>query len=278
VSCNIKSGEIVALTGENGAGKSTLIHVLNGSLKPSKGQVLLDGNDIVPHPGTARRMSATMRQSNTPIRGMTPRQAVINAALLRGASPTESQHRADGLFEALDMTEKADQPGESLSGGIRRLTNLAVTLVQDTPVVLLDEPTNDVDPSRRSLLWKLLASLGSKGKLVLVTTHNIDEAARYTNRQLIMTHGRIVYDGSVKDMTSTGDWTLIDIPSDSQLPASLESLISERTPEHITISIPKGDGELPRILELLRTVTPNATIRQDRSFESLFETYRKKEQ
>ncbi|MDY4678394.1 MAG: ABC transporter ATP-binding protein [Bifidobacterium tsurumiense] len=278
MSCDIKSGEIVALTGENGAGKSTPDSRAQRQPQTLQGPSPPGRKRHRPHAGTARHMSATMRQSNTPIRGMTPRQAVINAALLRGASPTESQHRADGLFEALDMTEKADQPGESLSGGIRRLTNLAVTLVQDTPVVLLDEPTNDVDPSRRSLLWKLLASLGSKGKLVLVTTHNIDEAARYTNRQLIMAHGRIVYDGSVKDITSTGDWTLIDIPSDSQLPASLESLISERTPEHITISIPKGDGELPRILELLRTVTPNATIRQDKSFESLFETYRKKEQ
>ena len=278
VSCEINLGEVVALTGENGAGKSTLIHTLNGSLKPSNGHVFMHGSDIVSRPSIARRLTATMRQSNTPIRGMTPRQAVVNAALLRGMPLKESRHRADSLFKALNMEDQAEKPGESLSGGIRRLTNLAVTLVQDTPIVLLDEPTNDVDPSRRSLLWKLLASLAGQNKLVLVTTHNISEASHYTNRQLIMIKGRIVYDGSVSNIPDNAPWSLIDVPSDTLLPESLEKLVVAKNSECLTLSIPQDGEGLASLLDRLRDVAPNVTVRRSRSFESLFEEYRKKEQ
>lgn len=277
VSLNISAGEIVGLTGDNGAGKSTLIRVINGSLRPSTGQVLINDVDIVDKPSHARRMTATMRQTNTPIRGMTPRQAVVNAGLIRGIPISQARAKARELFAALEMEEVADSPGEVLSGGMRRLTNLATTIAQEAPMVLLDEPTNDVDPARRHLLWKLVASLRDTGRTVLICTHNIDEAARYTSRQIIMSHGQLVHDGSIDDAFTASRWAFIDVPSDVTLPENLAALVTQRMSGSVTLAVPEGEAELNKLLEQLRSLSPSVTVRQNHSFESIFETHLERE-
>lgn len=278
-SLSIAPGELVALTGDNGAGKSTLMRVMNGSLRPSSGKVVIGRTDVVVHPAHARRATATMPQSNTPIRGITPRQAVVNAALIGGISLANARKRADELFGALDMQAAADSAGEELSGGMRRLTNLAATLAQGTPIVLLDEPTNDVSPSRRPLLWKLLNALTEGGTTVFISTHNIDEAVRYSTRQIIMMRGEIVYSGTADRLLPKGRWSFIDIPSDTALPEDINSLVVERSPKIITLAVPEEKcalsqvDTLSRVLEQLKTVTQTVDIRQQRSFSSIFDSY-----
>lgn len=273
VSFQILPGELVALTGDNGAGKSTLISVLNGSLRPSAGGVYIDETNISAKPQAARRATATMQQTNTPIRGLTPMQTVINSAMVRGAPYRQARRSAEQIFDALDMSTVADNPGESLSGGLRRLTNFCAAAVQNVELLLLDEPTNDVSPSRRALLWKYVSSLCEAGRSVLVSTDNLSEAADYTQRQIVMASGKIVYDGAVdKSLSTARGWTLIEVPLGTQLPVDLELSVINRGPDTVTLEVPDVPAQLSNILLQLQTKTERVTLRRVPSFEAIFQS------
>lgn len=256
------AGEIVALTGDNGAGKSTLMSVLNGSLRASAGSVYVNGVETTAKPAEARRLTATMSQSNSSFRGITPRQAIRNAATVRGLSHKQAGMRCQELLEALQMVDSADRPGEVLSGGMRRLTKLAVALVQDVPVYLLDEPTNDVSPTRRPLIWQLLSEMSKAGKTFLVSTHNLDEAMRHTSRQIAVSAGVKVQDGALGQRVQRRDWSVVMVPSDVQLPAEFEELAIARDPAWIQLAVPREEDALPRLLDDLRGLSTTVMLQQ----------------
>ncbi|WP_336249732.1 ABC transporter ATP-binding protein [Stomatohabitans albus] len=196
ISFQIYPGQILGLLGHNGAGKTTLVSQIVGLLKPHAGSIVVAGVDAIAHPARARELTALQPQSQAPIDGLNPREAIEIAGRLYGLSPLEAKRDAHALMEALDITawsrQRAFPEGKGLSGGVRRLTAFAMATIARTPLLILDEPTNDVDASRRRKLWNIVRKKADSGTAVLVVTHNVIEAERVVDDLIILDHGRVL--------------------------------------------------------------------------------------
>lgn len=212
VSLRVRAGEVVGLLGHNGAGKTTLVSQIVGLLKPDAGSIRVAGVDAVADPATARRCVALQAQSQAPMDGLTPRTAIEVAGRLRGMSKAAVAAAARTLAEELDLHEWLDRralpDGRGLSGGVRRLTAFAMAAVAPVPLVVLDEPTNDVDAARRRRLWDTVRRLGDEGAGVLLVTHHVVEAERVVDELVVLDHGKVVAAGSPSRLRGTGDHAL----------------------------------------------------------------------
>lgn len=164
VDLRVRPGEVVGLLGHNGAGKTTLISQVVGLLRPDSGSIRVVGVDAVANAATARRCVALQSQAQAPLDGMTPGQAIEIAGQLRGMSRTAARAAVESLADELDIRDwikrRALPDGRGISGGVRRLTSFAMAAVAPVPLIILDEPTNDVDAGRgggcgtRSADWR----------------------------------------------------------------------------------------------------------------------------
>jgi ABC-2 type transport system ATP-binding protein len=228
-----EAGEVYGVLGHNGAGKTTLVNQVVGLLKPDTGSITIHGHDVVADPAYARRVCSVEAQSHVPIDGMTPRQAIGLVGRLRGGTSADVRQRTDLLIEALDIGEWAGTDGARLSGGVKRLVSFCMAAVVPGRVVILDEPTNDVDPVRRRLLWAEVRSLAAHGAAVLLVTHNVVEAERSVHRLGILDHGRMIAEGT---------------------PAELKSSVSHDLRLELVL---EPDVERPIVPDVLRNVTSN---------------------
>jgi ABC-2 type transport system ATP-binding protein len=200
ISLSAAEGEVFGLLGHNGAGKTTLVNQIVGLLKPDAGTIRIDGRDVIADPGLARCVCALQPQAQVPISGLTPRQAIDLIGRLRGARTSDVRARTARLVEALDTGEWLDTDGSKLSGGVKRLTSFCMAAVAPGRLVILDEPTNDVDPVRRRLLWAQVRGLAAEGVAVLLVTHNVIEAERSVDRLAILDHGRVIAEGKPTEL------------------------------------------------------------------------------
>jgi ABC-2 type transport system ATP-binding protein len=208
ISLSVAAGEVYGLLGHNGAGKTTLVNQVAGLVKPTAGVIRLAGGDPVANPGLARRMCAVQPQAQVPLMGVSPRQAIEVIARIRGASKHQARARTDRLLATLDIEKWQAVPGERLSGGVRRLTAFCLAAVHPGRVVMLDEPSNDVDPVRRRLLWEQVRALADEGCAVLLVTHNVAEAERSVDRLAVLQHGRIAATGTPAQLRAQADGDL----------------------------------------------------------------------
>ncbi len=196
ISLTVAPGEVFGLLGPNGAGKTTLVKQIIGLLRPTSGRLLLGGVDLVAKPDAARQLCSYLPQAQMPIDGFRVREAIHLTGMIRGGRGPLLRRRADELIEALDIGEWRDVLGVKLSGGVRRLVGFAMATVLPGALVILDEPTNDVDPRRRRLLWNAIRQLGQSGAGVLLVTHNVLEAERSVDRLAIIDGGRLIAEGT----------------------------------------------------------------------------------
>jgi ABC-2 type transport system ATP-binding protein len=200
VSLSIDAGEVFGLLGPNGAGKTTLVKQIIGLLAPTSGTIEIAGVDIVAKPSFARQSCSFQLQSQVPIDGLTPVQAIELVGRIRGSHWKEVRQRVRELIEVFELHPWANTPGSNLSGGVRRLVAFGMAAVVPGKVMILDEPTNDVDPLRRRLLWKQVRSLADDGAAVLLVTHNVLEAERSVDRLAIIDRGRVIGQGTPASM------------------------------------------------------------------------------
>jgi ABC-2 type transport system ATP-binding protein len=196
ITLSVDGGQVFGLLGHNGAGKTTLVRQIVGLLLPDAGSIRIDGRDVIADPGYARQACSLQPQAQLPIDGLTPRQAIELVGRLRGGRPEAVRRRRDGLVDALAIGDWIDTDGARLSGGARRLVSFAMAAVVPGRVVVLDEPTNDVDPVRRRLLWQRVRELADEGAAVLLVTHNVIEAERSVDRLAILDRGRVIAEGT----------------------------------------------------------------------------------
>jgi ABC-2 type transport system ATP-binding protein len=211
ISLSVDAGEVFGLLGPNGAGKTTLVSQVLGSIVPSAGSITIDGADVVRKPAFARRVCSYQPQSSVPIDGLTPMEAVGIAGRIRGGERREVEARAEALIEALDLGQWARQL-VPLSGGVARLVAFCMAAVAPGRIVILDEPTNDVDPLRRKLLWQQVRALADGGSAVLLVTHNVLEAERCVDRLAIIDGGRVRSSGTAGTMKADfGGWLRLEV-------------------------------------------------------------------
>lgn len=251
VSLRVRPGDVVGLLGHNGAGKTTLVSQLVGLLRPDAGTIRIGTADAVVDPAAARRHVALQPQAQAPIDGLTPRQAIELAGRIRGLSARDARSAATTLADELDLRPWLDRralpEGGGLSGGIRRLTSFAMAVAAPMPLLVLDEPTNDIDARRRRLLWEAVRRRGDAGSGVLVVTHNVAEAERVVDDLVVLHHGRVVASGSPTRLRGTQDRDLrldLQLQPDGEDPSAEDASLpvtvrrSVRTGRRVLLTVP----------------------------------------
>lgn len=193
VSFIVPRGEVFGLLGPNGAGKSTLVHQLLGLVKPTSGEIWIEGVNIVKYPEQATKLIGFLPQTALPLRGIGVIDALHYTGRLRGQTETDARLQANSLAQALGITEFASRPAHRLSGGMLRLINFAMSLMGYPRVLVLDEPTNELDPYNRRLIWDFIAKLNRDYRVTcILVTHNVLEAEKVVQRVAIMQQGHLV--------------------------------------------------------------------------------------
>lgn len=247
LSFQINEGEIFGLLGHNGAGKTTLANQILGLVKPDQGEIELLGKSVMQYPARAREICSVQPQSQVPLGFLTPTQAVTLMGKMRAGKAFDLK-RMEMLFEALDIGKWAHTEGAKLSGGARRLTTFCMAVIAPGKLVILDEPTNDVDPVRRRYLWDVIRELTKDGTSVILVTHNVLEAEKAVDRVAILHQGRFLAQGTpaeVKqsvenlmrvEISTIGDMEHISMPS--------WAVDSRRSGDRLLFSIDRSDVPL----------------------------------
>ncbi len=200
ISLSIAAGEVFGLLGPNGAGKTTLVNQIIGLTKPTSGSIILDDVDVVDNPGYAREHCSFQAQTQVPISGLNTLQAIELVGRIRGGNKADVHRRAMELIEKLELGEWQKTMGITISGGVRRLVAFCMAAVTPGKIVIFDEPTNDIDPLRRRILWQEVQELAKRGAAVLLVTHNVMEAERVVDRLAIIDQGKVMGMGTTSSL------------------------------------------------------------------------------
>jgi lipopolysaccharide export system ATP-binding protein len=203
VSISVSSGDVVGLLGPNGAGKTTCFYMVVGLVKPDQGQITLDGEDITSHPMhvRARQGIGYLPQEASVFRQLSVSQNIMAILETRkGLSKTDQRDRLEALLEELQITHIRDSLGISLSGGERRRVEIARALAADPSFILLDEPFAGVDPISILDIQRIITHLKERNIGVLITDHNVRETLGICDRAYILSHGKLIAEGSPEDV------------------------------------------------------------------------------
>lgn len=197
VSLTIAPGEIYGLLGPNGAGKTTTINLLCNLLRPDQGQILINGE---PPSERTKSLIGVAPQESLLYRSLTCQENLKFFASLYGLRGRHRQQRVEHCLAAVGLSDRARQLVETLSGGMQRRLSLAIALIHQPKLVVLDEPTTGLDVEARYEIWQLIRSLGEAGTTVLLTTHLLDEAERLCYRIGILKQGRLLAEGTLAEL------------------------------------------------------------------------------
>ncbi|WP_197671777.1 ABC transporter ATP-binding protein [Devriesea agamarum] len=242
ISLTFRPGQLIALIGHNGAGKTTLLNQIIGTTKPTSGDIRYGTESLGKNPDLARRVASMMPQMHAPLTGVTPLQAITSIGRVRGLSGRDARREASALIDELDITPWQNVGGEKLSGGLRRLTSYAMAVIASPPVLLIDEPTNDVDPVRRPLIWRNLRRLADAGHIVIVVTHNLLEVQRTADRYVLLQNGQVLIDSTPRQLSQRAQTTTLSVSVRSDVDLATMPAASRLHPVD-------GDGQLRLDLE-----------------------------
>ncbi|MGH3795915.1 MAG: ABC transporter ATP-binding protein [Pseudonocardiaceae bacterium] len=192
LSFTVHSGEVFGLLGPNGAGKTTTVGVLSTRVLPTSGAALIHGVDVVQAPSPARQLLAVVPQRNNLDRSLSIRQNLLFHALYHGAGRAERLRRADEILDWMGLTERANERLDFVSGGQAQRVMIARALMHTPKVLFLDEPSTGLDPQARLFVHERIAELRDEGVTVVLTTHDMDEAAKLCDRVGIVDHGKLL--------------------------------------------------------------------------------------
>jgi len=198
VDFDVARGSIFALLGSNGAGKTTVVKILSTLLKPDAGTATVGGFDIATQPANVRESISLTGQFAAVDETLTGRENLVLVARLRHLKDA-GQIAAD-LLARFQLTDAAGRRVSTYSGGMRRRLDIAMSLIGNTPVIFLDEPTTGLDPQSRVEVWNSVRQLAGRGSTVLLTTQNLDEAEQLADRIAILHQGRIIAHGTLAEL------------------------------------------------------------------------------
>jgi len=251
VSLEIKKGEIFALLGPNGAGKTTLMKILLGLVFPTAGSAAILEYSVLDC-RSRRNVGYLPEQPSLPSAMVLPAFLKFSGKLSGVAEPALSR-RADELISRFRLSETRSLPLSKFSKGMLRLAGITQALINDPQILMLDEPSDGLDPAARLVLRETLKSFRDRGKTVFLNSHLLLEVEIIADRAAIMKDGRIIRTGTMAELTATDDTYTVKVRND--LPAGIQQLLSH-------LKIVSGDGmttveagsiaELNRVIDLLR--------------------------
>lgn len=282
LSFRVEAGEAFGLLGPNGAGKTTLVKQLVGLLRPTSGEVRLFGellhqnrrtSPVSLHDHRIGRTVAYLPQGSLALGELKVAEAIRWTGMLRGLGAKTAAAELEELVDVLALGEVSDRQIRKLSGGQRRLVQIGMALVGRLPVVILDEPTADIDVMLRARIWELITARCRGGAAVILVTHDVAEAEQALDRVAILDRGRMVASGTPAELKSgLAHRTRLDLVVSEKAaldPAALADDIGGETivrGRHVRAWVPADEavGRLekalaaagPEALEDIRLVTP----------------------
>jgi ABC-2 type transport system ATP-binding protein len=196
VDLDVPEGTVLGLLGPNGAGKTTAVRCLTTLLRPDRGKAFVAGIDVLKHPNEVRRSIGLSGQFAAVDEYLTGRENLHMVGQLYQMRAREAKVRAVELLEQFNLTDAADRPAKTYSGGMRRRLDLAAALVVSPPVMFMDEPTTGLDPRNRQQLWEVIKTLVSGGTTLLLTTQYLEEADNLAHDICVIDHGRVIARGT----------------------------------------------------------------------------------
>lgn len=209
---DIPSGTIFGLLGPNGAGKTTSISMISGLLEPTAGRVVVDGIQLSREPVKAKSRLGVVPQEIAVYTELTARENLNFWGGLYALNGTALKSRVDELLELVGLADRSREPVKNFSGGMKRRLNLAMGIIHEPSLILLDEPTVGIDPQARKNVLEVVEQIVSGGSTVLYTTHYLEEAEHLCDQLAIMDEGKIMAQGTVKELKAQlGDGSLISV-------------------------------------------------------------------
>ena len=199
----VRRGQVYGLLGPNGAGKSTFVQQVMGLIRPTSGHVWVFGVDADRDPERVKRMIGYLPQTSFAMRDLLAEEAIYFTGRLKGLSHKETLRQRDSYIEQFEVDEIRRKPINQLSGGMQRMTGFIMALLGSPPLLVLDEPTNDLDPLRRRAVWEAIRRVVVyDGAACLLVTHNVLEAERVVDRVALIDEGRVLAEGTPGAMKS----------------------------------------------------------------------------
>lgn len=203
VNLSLYRGEILGLLGPNGAGKTTLVRQISGILRPTEGAIYLDGENVFQQSDYISQTLCSMGQLVYIQRNLTAYEHVYYTGVLRGLRPYSAKEQALYFFDRFKLSYLKNRILDTLSGGEIRIVSFIATVIGFRPLMILDEPTNDIDPEHRNILWKILKEIRDEiSASILLVTHNVDEAEAVVDRVAILQKGEITHVGTPHELIS----------------------------------------------------------------------------
>ncbi|HEX4303816.1 MAG TPA: ABC transporter ATP-binding protein [Rhizomicrobium sp.] len=244
LSLKVGKGEVLGFLGPNGAGKSTTMKMITGYLAPSAGRVSVCGHDVETDQLAAQSAIGYLPEGAPAYGDMTSRQFLLFIAQVRGFKGAEAKARVQRAVEKTELEGVLDQPIETLSKGFKRRVGLAQAILHDPPVLIMDEPTDGLDPNQKHAVRTLIRGMAAE-KAIIVSTHLLEEVEAICTRAVIIDRGQIVADGTPAQLLARSRYhNAVTIA----LPASARDTAAARLktlPSVASVEIePRGDGTI----------------------------------
>ena len=272
---DLQRGEAFGFLGPNGAGKTSTMRMIGCVSPVTDGTLRVFGLDPARDGSTIRARLGVVPQLDTLDMELTVRENIVIYGRYFGLSRKELGERANELLEFVELTERADDRVEPLSGGMKRRLTIARSLINDPEVMLLDEPTTGLDPQARHVVWDRLYRLKRQGVTLLLTTHYMDEAEQLCDRLVVMDKGKIVAEGSPRELIerySTRE--VVELRFDDTRPDDFgfwtDGLVSrvESLPDRVLLYTDDGDEASHGIHE--RGLIPESVLVRRSTLEDVF--------
>jgi ABC-2 type transport system ATP-binding protein len=200
INLTVERGTMLALLGPNGAGKTTTVRILSTLLSFDGGSVTVEGFDVATQADQVRGVIGLTGQSAAVDELLTGRENLVMMGRLYRLTPPSAKARAEELLEDFDLTDAADRPAKTYSGGMRRRLDLAVSLIAAPPIIFLDEPTTGLDPRSRLGMWDVIRKLMQSGTTILLTTQYLEEADQLADRIVVIDGGKVIAEGTASEL------------------------------------------------------------------------------
>lgn len=263
LSFKVEPGEVLGILGPNGAGKSTTMKMITGFLTPDAGHISVYGHDVSQEPLQVKRLIGYLPEGAPSYEEMTVVDFLRFIARVRGFKGPQSQQRIDHVIELLQLRSVTRKTIETLSKGFKRRVGLAQALIHDPQILILDEPTDGLDPNQKHQVREIIRNLAAN-KIVIISTHILEEVEALCQRAIIIDRGKLVADDTPSNLQRTSDYyqaihVYLDQPVDNETALldipGVKSVEQDRTdPRHLIVMPETGQAIFEPVFDAIKNL------------------------